>query len=310
MKIATFFSDTPFASWGLTYGWGNVLRRMGHEVIEIGFPATYEMPRSMYEKLKAKLPTFETLQSCDVYLTSGPEYHNKFIQHFYPEWGKLKGAKLGYFIESSDRPDVSLDYPSHLAANEFNFFPSEQDAEKFKCPWVPFGVDTDIFHPAANKEKKYDVAFIGMMYPLRHRFLAELKPLLGDIELTIGEVRVTDLGGYCHRQWADLYAENIRQSKIFLALPSNNAMHVGKPFEVMGCGTAFVTNEIKGNKLFEYSMEYLHPKGAADLIRNLLADERDLNHMAEAQHAEVYAKHKIEDRLQVMFDAAGIGGTR
>ena len=90
--------------------------------------------------------------------------------------------------------------------------------------------------------KSIDAAFIGLLYPKRQAFLAELRKQ--GVQLVTGNVQVLELGGVNPRKTAELYAENIRKIKVFVNLPTLSQLAVTKIYEVLACGTPILTPEV------------------------------------------------------------------
>src|SRR4051812_42405367 len=168
MKIAAFYSDSPFAGWVQAEGFADVLRRMGHEVVPIPVPPVSQVSREQAEKIN------KPIDDCELVLVSGPEHLRKWIRTFYKNWDSLKMPKVGWYHESFVREDYSLDYKTFEGMFDFHFFPDKADAEKYKGEWLPLGVDTKLFRLphfmpgwAKPHPRDIEVAFIGLMYPKR-----------------------------------------------------------------------------------------------------------------------------------------------
>jgi hypothetical protein len=144
MKIAAFYSDSPFAGWVQAEGFADVLRRMGHEVVPIPVPPVSQVSREQAERIN------KPIDDCDLVLVSGPEHLRKWIRTFYKHWDSLKMPKVGWYHESFVREDYSLDYKTFEGMFDFHFFPDKADAEKYKGEWLPLGVDTEMFNRIAS----------------------------------------------------------------------------------------------------------------------------------------------------------------
>src|ERR1700758_2974765 len=163
MKIAAFYSDSPFAGWVQAEGFVDVLKRMGHEVVAIPVPPTNQVTKAQVERIN------KPIDDCELIIVSGPEWLKKWITTFYKDWDKLKAPKVGWYHESFVREDMKLNYADFDKMFDFHFFPDKDDSEKYEGEFLPLGVDTEMFRPnycvdtvTAAPERDIDVAFIGL----------------------------------------------------------------------------------------------------------------------------------------------------
>jgi glycosyltransferase involved in cell wall biosynthesis len=247
LKIAAFYSDSPFAGWVQCEGFVDVLKRMGHEVVGIGVPPVTQITQAMADKVN------KPIDDCDLIIVSGPEWLRKWILAFYPNWGKLKAPKVAWYHESFVRDDFTINYGDYEKMYDFHFFPDKSDAEKYKGEFLSLGVDTWIFHPDSKQAEHRDieVGFIGLMYPKRAQFVQELTPHLGDIQIKymtacqserglIPAIGVWDAEGFNIRRSMKLLAETYRRIKVFVTFPSLSNVLVAKVLESLACGCALV----------------------------------------------------------------------
>jgi glycosyltransferase involved in cell wall biosynthesis len=276
MKIAAFYSDSPFAGWVQCEGFADVLRHMGHEVTAIAIPPVTQVTQELADKVN------KPIEDCDVVIVSGPEHLRKWIQHFYHGWNKLKCPKIGWYHESFVREDYSLDYANFEGMFDFHFFPDRADAEKYKGTFLPLGVDTHIFktdyEPGYGEARRdIDIAFIGLMYPKRQRFVEELTPHLGDIKIKymtacqserglIPAIGVWDADGLNIRRSMELLAETYRRIKVFVTFPSLSNVLVAKVLESMACGCILVAPKQPVDLLGGY-LPYEGAYQCAEMIR-------------------------------------------
>jgi len=66
----------------------------------------------------------------------------------------------------------------------------------------------------------------------------------------VGNIQVHDLGGVRVRETALLYADNLRQIKVFVNLPTLSQLAVTKVYEALACGTFLITPAITEYKNF------------------------------------------------------------
>jgi hypothetical protein len=250
MKIALFYPNNFLAGWYSQGGYVKTLKAMGHEVLDGGLPGN--QPHDI-EHVRTVVPTLEELATCDVVLSMYHEYVTPWYNQLFKfeDWEQLRGKVpiIGRFDESFDRLDLALAHrweEMKRWASLFSF-PAQQDASLFKGQWMPFGSDTTIFTPLADgvtitkygtPEKKYQVAFIGSMYPIRQNYLQRLaEHLPNTITFSVNSVVVQDLGGIRSAETVRLLAENYRQIKIFFCLPPMSRLIVAKVPDIMACGT-------------------------------------------------------------------------
>ena len=334
MRIARFNTGTIFSSW-TNLAVADTLRGMGHEVFEGVIPTNehgavmHQLGPHQYRRAVAGMPTLEQLESCEVILVSGPEYIAAWLHTLYGQdaWLRLKARRVAFYLESSQREDVSYHYESFMPWYDVHFFPDPKDAERLGGHHLMASVDTTMFKPCALHacgeeersaeclshrlaEKKYDAAFVGSLYGKRMQYLARLLPLIPEIDFRAGGVAALDIGGECHREWAELLVRNLRQMKIHVALPSNNAtIMVSRPFETMACGTFLLTYQTD-DALFKdgvhcrmYNPE--EPEMLAEMIRYYLAHEQEREAIAACGMEEVRRNYSLGRRLEEVLAIAG-----
>lgn len=250
MKIALFYIKNVFACHYALFGYRETLERMGHTVIDCPFPGNQVHD---IDQVRNAMPTFEQLNECDVILATYLEYLQPWFETIYglAAWERrLKVPVIGRFDESFDRIDLGLPkrWEDLKKWAQYFFFPAVQDAERFGGTWLPYGADTTIFNPigkgdvtitsAGTAPKKYDIAFIGSLYPTRKTYIEQLAQYIGvDVIFHCGHALVQDLGGVCEHESTELLADNYRQIKIFFCLPPMSRLIVEKVFDVMACET-------------------------------------------------------------------------
>jgi glycosyltransferase involved in cell wall biosynthesis len=308
MKIAAFYSDSPFAGWVQAEGFADVLKRIGHEVMSIAVPPINQITQAMADKVN------KPIDDCDMVIVSGPEWLRKWIQAFYPNWSKMKCPKVGWYHESFVREDFTLNYADYEGMFDFHFFPDRADAEKYKGEFLPLGVDTEIFN-SGNTERDIEVGFIGLMYPKRAQFVQELKSHLGDIEIKymvacqskrglIPAIGVWDADGLNIRRSMELLAETYRRIKVFVTFPSLSNVLVAKVLESMACGCCLVAPK-QPVELFSYQ-EYVGSYQCAEFIREVAEDSHYAKAQAKAGCDYVHKNHRMELRFEQIFAKVGL----
>lgn len=316
MKIAAFYSDSPFASWGQSRGFAAVLKRMGHDVTEIPVPQGYKSMRQITRSVVEKIN--RPIDDCELVLVSGPEHLQQWINQFYPQWGKLKAPRVGWYHESFEaREDYKIDFESFRAKYDFHVFPDADDAQKFKGEFLSLGVDREMFCvgiPSLERgmrtiqyaDRDIDAAFIGLMYPKRQRFWNALVPRLGGLHIVVpSAVLVQDLDGMNVRKTAELLAEQYRRIKVFVAFPSLSNCLVAKPLEAGGCGCAVVAAQAHGlNNVVTYDEQ--RPETLVSAVRHLLEKPEAREQVARDFCEEVHREHRMELRFEKIFAMVGV----
>jgi glycosyltransferase involved in cell wall biosynthesis len=331
VKIAAFFSDSPYASWGQSQGFAAVLRRMGHEVVDIAIPPVKTVKASQVAKIN------KPIDECDLVIVSGPEHLKDWIRQFYPEWNKLKAPKVGWYHESFQaREDYKLTYADFEGMFDVHCFPDRDDAQKCKGEWLPLGIDLEMFKDASRIEptitlscqnvyegdksirwavgergvhyesvRDIDAAFIGLMYPKRVRFLESLQPLLdAPLRIVNGSILVQDIDGLNVKRSTELLAETYRRIKVFVAFPSICNVLVAKILEAMASGCLLVGQQ-QPIDLDNY-LPYSTPAECAEQIRGALAmGDAERERMIQAAQEELRTRHAMELRFKAIFQLIG-----
>jgi hypothetical protein len=310
LKIAAFFSDSPFASWGQSRGFATVLRRMGHEVVDIPVPPGQRVTASQVARIN------KPIDDCELILVSGPEHLRDWINQFYPHWNKLKAPKVGWYHESFIREDYTLNYENFRGMFDYHVFPDKDDAEKYKGEWLPLGVDTEMFcrEQFSGSAREYweypardiECAFIGLMYPKRQRFYEELKPFLKGIPLRVanGNIVVHGINGMDVERTARLMAETYRSIKVFVTFPSICNVLVAKILESMASGCYLVAPK-QPLELKNYAA-YSNAKECAREIREALELDPYREKLASAGCEEVHKNHRLELRIEAILSMVGM----
>jgi|SRR6185437_1618993 len=323
-KVGLLHPYNVLGGWNAVGGYFNVLKRMGHEVLHFTFPGNvshHNQPSILQvEKLRKLAPTIEQLNECDVILSMYHEYTQPWLDIVYgfENWSKIKVPIVAKFDESFCRTDLGLpDRWMELRtwANYF-YFPAVQDAERFGGKWMPFAVDTEMFNPRFGylKDKRYEIGFIGTLYPTRRAYLENLARGAGnDLNFNVGQAVVQDIGGIRSEESMKLLAENYRQLKIFFCLPPMSRLIVEKVFEVMASGTFVMYPKFpapaKNNlSLFENGKEISYydmgmmPDNIAQ-IRYYLEHDDEREKIAEAGMWKVRKKFTLEQMFTELLSA-------
>jgi hypothetical protein len=286
VRIAVFFPASLFSAWCCSYGLVNTLKRMGHEVI--GVPI--DPQKQQYAPQVPEEGDFEAV------ILSGPEHLTRLQKV------KWTVPTVAWMHETVEREDYGkLDVEMLKRSADLVFCPGIQD-EKYGFRYLPFGVDTEIFHPEPNQPRTRDAGFIGLVYPKRQEFLAKLRPLLNATKFSVGNVQVLEVDGVNPRKTAELYAENLRSFKVFVNLPTLSQLAVTKIYEALACGTIVLTPKIEHieNLAGIPGFVYDGAEECAELVRSISkAGDCAIRPFAD----EIAQKHSLELRCQVLIDA-------
>jgi hypothetical protein len=322
VKLAVFFPASLFSAWACSYGLVDCLRRMGHEVT--GCPVDPALKHLNVSLHGAKLAPI------DGFVISGPEHIGAQVIAAYPGWFKdSRRPSVAWLHETVEREDYGkLDVEVIKRSADVVFCPAIQD-EKYGFRYLPFGVDTNIFSPHrcgyitgvdsdqhacdCDTRKSIDAAFIGLLYPKRQAFLAELRKQ--GVQLVTGNVQVLELGGVNPRKTAELYAENIRKIKVFVNLPTLSQLAVTKIYEVLACGTPILTPEVDNMRnlacLSGAVTTYTSPQDCAKKLSDMLSVQTEIaRNMGPAVAYDFHAKHSLQLRCEVLISALKEIGAR
>jgi hypothetical protein len=309
MKIALFYPRNIYASWYALGGYVEALTRMGHEVLDAPVPGNVIVPGVQH-------PTIDALNSCDAILSMYHEYMQPWLEAFYglETWSKLKPPVIARFDESFDRNDLLLPHrwPQLKEWAKYYFFPAHQDAKRFGGEFLPYGADTTMFHSPETAEKKYEIGFVGSMYPLRMSYLDQLSQSLPDtLTFQYGQAIVQDLSGFRAVDSTNLLAKSYSEVKIFFCLPPMSRLLVCKLFEVMSCGTFMMYPKLPGdarrnNEVFEdgkHLVYYAHGRTLdnADQIKYWLTHDEEREAIARAGQEFVHANFTLEQMLEKLL---------
>ena len=328
MKIAAFYPRSTYAGWYAVGGYAQALRRAGHDVLDVPLPGNQV---SNVEAVRAKLPSIETLNSCDCILSLYHEYAQPWIEavYDYEAWLRLTPPVIARFDESMDRADLGLPerVPELMRWASYHSFPAIQDAKKFGGQWLPYGADTLMFRPPEREAlnapssiegeaKTYDLAFIGSLYPIRAAYLQQLaENLENTITFRCGSVGVQTLDGMKEPESTHLLAEEYGKIKVFFCLPPMSRLVVAKAFDAMACGAFMMYPRLPGDarenlSIFEnerhlvyYEPGYLRENGKQ--IKRWLRDDRERESIASAGCELVRTKYTVDLMLESLLSLVG-----
>jgi len=291
LKLAVFYPENITCAWSLQIGLCDVLERMGHQVTRCGITDRLKRPAD--------------LNAYDALIVSGPEHIGKHLVA-QPDWKDCKVPRIGWLHESVRREDYGkLDVDAIKRTCDQVYCPAQED-EEFGFKYLPFGVDTAIFHPSycvgctmeqnnhALKgehtcQRDIDLAFIGMVYPKREAYLKTL-PESFRKRLLIGNCLVQDLHGVNIRKSVELYAETLRRIKVFFMLPALSRLTVTKIYEAAACG-AFISESVEEAEFF--------------LSDSFLAKAK-INKLTTDRASAVQSEHSLENRIETLLSSVQV----
>lgn len=321
MKIGLFYVWNVMGGWGASGGYAEALRRMGHEVVEHAFPGNFINPAMVEQQVKTA-PTLERLNSCDAIISLHHEYVVPWLAAVYNRekvWDRIAVPIVGRLDESLDRFDLQLlaKLPEIKSWCNVLTYPAAQDASSQKGEWVPHATDAEMFSPDDSVEKRYDVAFIGTLYPSRKQYVEYLAMVLPEDKVpTIyaDQVFAQDLSGPRGDVTARMLAENYRQIKIFFCLPPLSRLVANKAFDVMSCGTFVMYPRFPGaarvnDTLFEDGRELVYYElgqfvDNARQIVDWLYDDKRRERVAKAGRDKVRREHTFEKMFTALITIA------
>jgi glycosyltransferase involved in cell wall biosynthesis len=289
MKIAVFRAKNLIgAAWAVTGGITSTLRKMGHTVFDVD--------------INGALPDFYQLVDKDIVIVSGMEWSYGTLDKVYGN--RFKGLNIAaIYHETLTREDRVWDFNEFEDMAAVHFFPSVQDAEKYKGDWLPFGVDTDVFKPVPEMVATRNCGFIGSVYPKREPFLSALAPLVTRIVSPFAEDELhTNL----------LLAHNYQTCKVFVNLPSLSQLLVTKVYEVMACGVPLLTPLLTGDAVHNMQhfqstghLEYYdesNPAALKERIKYMIANPSYSRLLAQQGLEEIRRYHTLEQRMTQVLE--------
>lgn len=353
MKICFIFCGSITAGWSVGDGLANALQKAGHKVLRIP-RGRQDCPSLTVEALNVADAIIvsgpEHIFRSHV-KGGGPNGYNLTKEELTMyEWkNEVKPPKIFMYHESNHREDQTFGFEDYLQYADYHFFPAIQDAEMFdqehfakgRSFWLPFGVDTDVFKPIVcpvckgwkqfapdckkclgtgtqPSPKDIEVGFVGMMYPKRNTFIAQLSHHMKqgrDPWVTIGNVQVLDIDGPAWTDQVNRLAQNYRRCKVFFNMPAYSELLVSKVAEVMACGTFVLTPMLEGaaepNCIFEHAKDlaYYRPANLPFLVQTLREfTERDQQReqIALAGMAKVHKTLSLKVQVPEILSKCGV----
>ena len=185
-----------------------------------------------------------------------------------------------------------LAYNGHAFDTVFSFDRSAVQAySKFgikDARYLPLGM-SPFLHRKLDLEREHDVTFIGNIHPNRKPFLERLQQHF--------DVLV-------RRAFMDEMVAILNKSRIVLNLGIGPTGIQQRVFEVLGCGSFLLTNEIpEADRLFEdrKHLVYFNDENIIDLVAFYLEHDEEREAIAEQGYREAHDKHTLQHRIEQML---------
>ena len=151
--------------------------------------------------------------------------------------------------------------------------------------WLPLAMSPAV-HRKMYLPKKYDVSFVGTLFPNRKQLIERLRKRF-DV--------------FVARAYMDEMVKIFNESKIVLNVGVGPTGIQSRVFEALGCGSFLLTNEIpESSRLFEdrKHLVYFNEENIEDLIAYYLEHEDEREEIALNGYLEAHAKHTYDHRAE------------
>ncbi len=275
----------------------NVLRRMGHETIEINVAVDSSRVDGAGRVVRGYPPT--------VSLTQLLREHGKVDLYLYIEPMGLIPRDL----ESSPIPTACVICDchrnlkprqtlarlfDHVFLYQKNYLTSFVDHPKEAVYWLPYACDTEFFRDL-RVPRDIDVAFIGkLMGPSSDRRRA--------IELLSQKYRLNDQRYYTQDEIPRIYS----RAKMVLNIPLADDLNF-RFFEALSSGALLLTKRIRNGQeeLFDEGADYVAfttPDEMLAKVDHYLNNQAAREQIAASGYAKVRASHTLEIRVQRLLE--------
>lgn len=156
--------------------------------------------------------------------------------------------------------------------------------------WLPLAMSPAVHRKIFLTKKKYDISFIGNIYPNRRTLLERLAKRFN---LVVTQAFMDDM------------VKILNESKIVLNLGVGPTGIQQRVFEAMGCGSFLLTNEIpEESKLFKdlVHLVYFNDANIEELAAYYLSHDEEREAIALAGYRAVNNGHTFLHRIQKMLD--------
>ncbi len=274
--IGARFSNYPWGTENFIY---KALVELGHEVIDIDFRRDHG---HIEEQLK---------QSADLVIT----YKGSGIN---PRLLEIQSCPTILWypddVLTIQQAHNDLQYGGYAYDHVYYF--DQAGLQKLQqmgithCSFLPVATDPTIYRYLPGTKKKYDVTFVGNIYPNRRILIDRLKSKFNVFET---------------KAFMEDMVRIFNETKIVLNLGVSNTGYQLRVFEALGCRSFLLTNEIGMNdRLFKdrEHLVYFNDRSIESLIGYYLEHDEEREAIAGNGYQEVCAKHTFKHRIQKIFD--------
>ncbi len=270
------------------YPWGTgnfihkALTALGHEVVDIDFRRDREhmeellqQPADLVIAYKASgiNPRLLEMKSCPTVLWYPDDVHT--VQHARND---LQASGYAYdYVYYFDQAGLSTLQRMGIAHSSF----------------LPLATDPTVYRYIPGTKKKYDVAFVGSVYPNRRALLDRLKEKFNVLET---------------KAFMEDMVRIFNEAKIVLNLGVGNSGYPLRVFEALGSRSFLLTNEIReGDTLFRdrEHLVYFNDENIEDLIEYYLEHDDEREAIAQNGYEEVVKKHTFGLRIEKILQDVG-----
>ena len=300
MEILVMSPSFEWISWNMSHGLAPALARMGHQATHCPIPDTNFKPLQL-----SHLGTIHKLNqlsaTCDLAIITAAEKLDPL------SWQNLDCPKALWFIDCAKMQwaDYTPRYEHCLRLTPHAFFPAVQDAAHFRKPWLPFAVDTQIFHPYPNVTKTNGPSFVGHVYTQRSAWIANLHAYGINLETpTTKNIpwQTTEAHARAHAiELARLYCS----CSAIVDGPPGGESHSTRATEVMACGRPLLTPALLGpaacNTAAFNPPPFTYDRDNPEELRALLQKPHLLSQRAHDCMQDMHGHHTLQQHLQFIL---------
>lgn len=234
----------------------------------------------------------------------------------------MSSKKIPHVLWFIDDPRFFDSLVRHIAQSYDHVFTSSTEPimlERYRMisknvTALPFGCDTKIHRRLDNREKKFDICFVGTYTPFRGQIIKKLRN--NGIDITIfGPYWKWMFGG--KNVFEGVYGPNMvevfNQSRLCLNIHDpGGAKHTAnmRVFEVTGSGGILLTDYAHGlEKLFKSEEEifvYRDTNALIEKIQQLLKSEAILDDIRTKAEERAHREHTYRMRMELLLKSIGL----
>lgn len=280
----------------------NVLRRIGHEVVEINVAADARGTDGAGRVVRGYPPTVSLTQllrdhaDVDLYL---------YIEPLGLVPRDLQSSPIPTACVICDchrnlKPRQALARLfDHVFLYQKNYVASFVDHPREAVHWLPYACDTEFFRDL-RIPRDIDVAFIG-------KLMGRGSERRRAIELLSRKYKVNQQRYYAQEEIPKVYSG----AKMVLNIPLGDDLNF-RFFEALSCGALLLTKRVNNGQedLFEEGVDYVAFSSPEEMLAkadHYLNDRAEREKIAVSGHAKVRAGHTLEIRIQRLLELIRTG---